>query len=121
MGLFRSINESMRERQHGRIFKIVASAFALILICAYFLPATIESYRVLGLEQEIIDALDMADLEAGEGAAVERSRIVRVDLDGPGVVGDCGRRVAGRARRGAHHQHALVRARRSPSRPSEAL
>ena len=82
MGLVRSVNESMQQRQHRRIFKIVASIVAVVLLTIYFLPATLEASRVTGLERQIFDVLFMADLEAGEGPAVEFAEQGSVTLGG---------------------------------------
>ena len=71
MGFLRALHASMQRRQRTSGFKIVASVLFALLVTGYFLPASMEAYRVQGLEREIIDTLAMASLADGDAAAVE--------------------------------------------------
>jgi hypothetical protein len=71
MGFLRALHAYMQTKQQTRGFKIVASVIFTLMISGYFLPASIEAYRVQSLEAEIVDILAMADLASGDGAAVE--------------------------------------------------
>jgi ABC-type transport system involved in multi-copper enzyme maturation permease subunit len=57
--------------QRRRGFKILVSLLLTLMVSAYFLPTAIEAYRVQSLEDEIMGVLEMANLAAGESAAVE--------------------------------------------------
>ena len=71
MGLFRAVHDYMLTRQRTRGFKIIVSVLLVLMVSAYFLPTSIEAFRVQSLEREIVGILEMANLTAGEGAAVE--------------------------------------------------
>ena len=71
MGLLRALHASMQRRQRSLGFKVAMSVVFTLLISGYFLPASMEAYRVQGLEREIIETLTMANLAEGDGAAVE--------------------------------------------------
>ena len=71
MGPLRAVHHVMLTRQRNRGFKIIASVLLVLMVSAYFLPTSIEAYRVQALESEIVGVLEMANLTAGEGAAVE--------------------------------------------------
>ena len=71
MKLLRVIHDRMLLLQRRRAIKLVVSIVFALGISAYFLPASIEAYRVDRLEREIVEILATADLAAGDGAAVQ--------------------------------------------------
>ena len=82
MKLLRAFRDRMLVMQDRRGFKLVASAFLILVVSAYFLPASIEAYRVESLEREIVAILSAADLAAGDGTAVQFSEEGSVTLGG---------------------------------------
>ena len=82
MGLLRLIHASMRTRQNGRVFKVVASIVLVLMVSGYFVPTAVEAYRINALEAEIVGILEMADLTAGEAAAVEFAEQGSVTIGG---------------------------------------
>jgi ABC-type transport system involved in multi-copper enzyme maturation permease subunit len=63
-------------------FKITATVLFLVMLGSYFLPATIESYRIDRLEQSIKDILSGSNRESGEGPAVEFAEEGSVTING---------------------------------------
>ena len=52
-------------------FKITFTVLFLVTLGSYFLPATIESFRIDALEQSIKELLIGSNRDLGEGPAVE--------------------------------------------------
>ena len=82
MKLLRTVHGWMLLRQRARGFKLGASVLLLLAVSAYFLPASIEAYRVDNLKRQIVDMLADANLDAGEGAAVQFAEEGSVTLGG---------------------------------------
>ena len=82
MGLFRRIHQRMGLVQKRTGFKITFSVLFLVILGSYFLPATIESYRIDTLEQSIKQLLTGSNRELGEGPAVEFAEEGSVTING---------------------------------------
>lgn len=82
MNFLRSVHERMMRAQHRRGYKIVASIILLLLVCAYFLPASIEAYRIQSLKADIVAVLAGANLAEGDGAAVQLVEEGAVSVNG---------------------------------------
>ena len=63
-------------------FKITFTVLFLLVLGSYFLPATLESFRIDTLEQSIKQLLAGSNRELGEGPAVEFAEEGSVTIDG---------------------------------------
>ena len=82
MGPFRRIHQRMGLVQRRTGFKITFTVLFLVILGSYFLPATIESYRIDTLEQSIKQLLTGSNRELGEGPAVEFAEEGSVTING---------------------------------------
>lgn len=80
--LLQAIHARMIELQQRRRFQIVASLLAVAALSSWFIPATLASFRIEQLERSIVDVLAMADIEAGESAAIDFAERGLVTVDG---------------------------------------
>lgn len=82
MSLFRRIHQYMGLLQNRTGFKSTFTVLFLVILGSYFLPATIESYRIDRLEMSIRNILTGSNRDLGEGPAVEFAEEGSVTING---------------------------------------
>ncbi|HAW96329.1 MAG TPA: hypothetical protein DCX60_08635, partial [Phycisphaerales bacterium] len=82
MEFFRRIHQRMGLLQRRTGFKITFTVLFLLVLGSYFLPATIESFRIDTLEQSIKQLLAGSNRELGQEPAVEFAEEGSVTING---------------------------------------